>query len=331
MYGNIKAGTTFSHTHKGKPANAVTFKLNPEARIQAAFKKFWGAMARKTDFTVAFDEASLIERATAEINKIAIADYAAEVSSQRIAGMTDAGFVNEYAGAESYKLKARFAPLDLIEELSENTGVSYGTVFAVINGVENLDQLSKNPPRYIQQASHLIRQAELDEMIRGLDYHTTGESYPFSFTDFVKNVDESGYVATPQNGVFDKMLIDSQVEGTFSKAADHDPLVVCFLKLPAFYKIKTPIGMYEPDFGLVMKRKSLKSGVESEFYFVIETKGTNDLADAKALTESEIYKIKCAMKHFQKIGVPVHYEAPVKEYAFFKSQADQHIDAKIQE
>ena len=44
-----------------------------------------------------------------------------------------------------------------------------------------------------------------------------------------------------------------------------------------------------------MKRKSLKSGDETEFYFVIETKGTNDINDKKALTESEVYKIKCAI------------------------------------
>jgi type III restriction enzyme len=80
--------------------------------------------------------------------------------------------------------------------------------------------------------------------------------------------------------------------------------------LPNWYKIKTPIGEYEPDFGLVMKRKSLKSGDETEYYFVIETKGTNDINDKKALTESEMYKIKCAMKHFATLGVEVHYKAP---------------------
>ena len=96
---------------------------------------------------------------------------------------------------------------------------------------------------------------------------------------------------TPNRGVFDKLLVDSDVERLFSKTADNDPEVVCFIKLPAWYQIKTPIGDYEPDFGLVMKRKSLKSGSEGEFSFVIETKGTNDINDKKALTESEVYKI----------------------------------------
>jgi type III restriction enzyme len=330
IYGTSKAGASFKHTHKGKPANQVLFKLNPEERIQSAFKKFWTAMSKKTDFTVAFDENALIEKSAAEISLIKIGEYVAEVSSQKIASMKETGLESEYLGAESYKLKGNFAPLDLIEELSENTGVSYKTMFEIISAVSNFDQLAKNPPQYIQQASNIIRRVELDEMVRGLNYHTTGDNYPFDFTDFAKNIDTSAYVETPKNGVFDKMLVDSTIESQFSKGADNDSLVVCFLKLPSYYKIKTPIGNYEPDFGLVMKRKSLKTGDETEFYFVIETKGTNDINDRKSLTESEIYKIKCALKHFEKLGVPVQYEAPVKEYDYFKNAAENHINATFQ-
>lgn len=331
VYGTAKAGATFTHTHKGTPANQVAFKLNPATAIQEAFKKFWAAMAKKTDYTVDFDEQAVIDRATAEINKVTISDYVAEVSSQRITAMKESGFESDYQGDEKYKLKANFAPLDLIEELSENTGVSYNAMFSIVSGLTNFNQLIKNPPRYIQAASNIIRKAELEEMVRKLEYHTTGESYPFNFADEMKNIDPKNYVETPQSGVFDKMLVDSDVETMFSKGADKDPQVVCFLKLPSYYKIKTPIGYYEPDFGLVMKRKSLKNGNESEFYFVIETKGTNDINDIKALKESEIYKIKCAIKHFKTLGVPVYYEAPVKDYAYFKGEAEKKTNSVIQD
>jgi type III restriction enzyme len=75
-----------------------------------------------------------------------------------------------------------------------------------------------------------------------------------------------------------------------------------------------------------MKRKSLKDGNENEFYFVIETKGTNDINDKKALKESEVYKIRCALKHFEKLGLEVQYKAPIKEYSFFKTEADKTIN-----
>ena len=80
-----------------------------------------------------------------------------------------------------------------------------------------------------------------------------------------------------------------------------------------------------------MKRKSLRDGKESEFYFVIETKGTNDINDKKSLKESEAYLIKCAIKHFATLGVDVQYKAPVKEYQNFKIDATNTINALIEE
>ncbi len=327
IYGSTAAGAGMTHTHKGKPQDEVSFKRNADKNIDDAFKRFWKSLAKKTDYTIAFSEENLITKATEQINLITIADYVAEVSSRNIGAINEEGITDTFGGAETYKLKAKFTPLDLVEELSENTGLSYTTLFSIVNNITNLEHISKNPPQYIHTAAAIIRNIELDEMLRGLDYNLTGESFPFSFDDFVKNVSKADYVETPNRGVFDKMIIDSNVEYNFAKTADNQPEIVCFIKLPNWYKIKTPIGEYEPDFGLVMKRKSLKTGNESEYYFVIETKGTNDINDKKALTESEVYKIKCAMKHFTTLGVEVHYKAPAKDYHYFKTEADKTINA----
>lgn len=325
VYGTTNAGAGMTHSHKGLPVDEVKFKRNTSDEINKAFKKYWTALAKKTEYTMAFDEESLIDNTVRFINGITIPDFVIEASSFKIDAITEQGQEDRFEGSEKVKQKSTFTPLDLIEELSENTGVSYNTLFKIIGRLTNLDQMAKNPPRFIHEASNIIRNVELDEMIRGLEYNETGESYPFDFTDFVKNISEKGYVSTPNKGVFDKMLIDSDVERNFSLEADKDAEVVCFLKLPSWYKIKTPIGNYEPDFGLVMKRKSLRNGDENEFYFVIETKGTNDINDKKTLTESERYKIKCAMKHFAKLGLEVQYKAPVKEYSYFKTEADKVI------
>jgi type III restriction enzyme len=327
IYGSTSAGAGMTHTHKGKPQDEVSFKRNSDKNIDDAFKRFWKSLAKKTDYTIAFSEENLIKKATEQINLITIADYVAEVSSRNIGTISEEGIADTFGGAETYKLKAKFTPLDVVEELSENTGLSYTTLFSIVNNITNLEHIIKNPPQYIHTAAAIIRNIELEEMLRGLDYHLTGESFPFSFNDFVKNISKSDYVETPNRGVFDKMVIDSNVEYTFAKTADNQPEIVCFIKLPNWYKIKTPIGEYEPDFGLVMKRKSLKTANESEYYFVIETKGTNDINDKKALTESEVYKIKCAMKHFTTLGVEVHFKAPVKDYHFFKTEADKTINA----
>ena len=327
VYGTTNASAGMTHTHKGDAMDEVKFKRNNSAEMDKAFREYWTALAKKTEYTIAFDEENLIASASEFISKITIPDFVIEASSHLIHSITEEGRTDSFGGTDKVKQKSYFTPLDLIEELSENTGLSYTTLFSIVTRLTNLNEMVKNPPRFIHEASTIIRNVELDEMIRGLDYNLTGESYPFDFDDFVKNMPNSRFVETPNKGVFDKMIIDSDVERNFSVGADKDSEVVCFLKLPSWYKISTPIGNYEPDFGLVMKRKNLKNGNEKEFYFVIETKGTNDINDKKALTESEIYKIRCAMKHFEKLGLEVHYKAPVKEFTYFKTEADKIINA----
>lgn len=331
VYGSTSAGAGMSHNHKGKPQNEVQFKRSTNDTVNQAFKRFWSALAKKTNFAVAFDENTLIVRSIEALNSITLSDYQAEVKSRSITTISETQINDEFGGSETYKLKARFSALDIIEEISENTGLSYLTVFKIIEGVSNYNHLIKNPPQFIHQASALIKNIELEEMIRGLKYDLTTEEFPFSFDNYVRNVDEKGFVNTPNKGVFDKMLVDSEVEKTFANASDTDDEVVCFLKLPSYYKIPTPIGEYEPDFGIVMRRKQLKNGNENEFYFVVETKGTNDINDKKALKESEVYKIKCAMKHFAALGIDVEYKAPVKEFNYFKEEAEKYITKQMEE
>ena len=330
VYGSPDAGAGMTHTHKGEKQNEVQFKRSENETINKAFKRFWNALAKKTNYTVSFDEATLIERSKKALNDIEIADYVAEVSSRTIGAITEEGIEDEFGGKENYKLKAHFSALDLVEEISENTGLSYNTTIEII-GETNHENFAKNPPQFIHQASSLIKNIELEEMIRGLNYHLTDETFPFEFNDFVKQVDGNQYRDTPNRGFYNRMLTDSDIERKFALGADLDDEVVCFMKLPAYYKIPTPIGNYNPDFGIVMKRKQLRDGKESEFYFVIETKGTNDINDKKALKESEVYKIECALKHFATLGVEVHYKAPVKDYQYFKTEATKNSNALIEE
>ena len=328
IYGTSRVGAGMTHTHKGKPQNKVRFKRSENESINKAFKRFWTALAKKTNYTVAFDEQALIERSIEAINQIKIANYEAEVSSRSINIITEEGIEDVFGGKETYKLKARFSALDLMEEISENTGLSYATTFKIVEGI-NSENLVKNPPLFIQKASALIKNIELEEMLRGLDYHLTNETFPFDFNDFIKQVDENQYRDTPNRGFYNRMLVDSYTESLFALATDIDDEVICFMKLPAYYKIQTPIGEYNPDFGIVMKRKSLRDGNESEFYFVIETKGTNDINDKKSLKESEIYKIQCSLKHFATLGVDVQYKAPVKDYQYFKTEANKTINTLV--
>lgn len=338
VYGSKETGAPTRNNHKGENKSIRTFKRNPKTEIEITFKKYWKALAHKTNYSVFFEQKELIKKAVDEISKISIPDYQIEVSGARITSIDEQHIITDNTGRETTNLKVKYNLYDYLEEFSKSTSLDYKTSAEILLGIKNHLDFVKNPPRFITAAIHTMKNVLLDEMFRGLTYNVVGgyeEDFDALFPLLVNQNTQFNYPRgireTPNKGIYNGYVYDSGVESDFGLHAEHNPEVVCFIKLPSWYKIKTPIGEYEPDFGLVMKRKSLKSGNETEYYFVIETKGTNDINDKKALTESEVYKIKCAMKHFETLGVEVHYKAPVKEYHYFQREADKTINSLNQD
>jgi len=72
-----------------------------------------------------------------------------------------------------------------------------------------------------------------------------------------------------------------------------------YFKLPFWFKIKTPIGNYTPDWALIKKN-------EKTVYFGAETKSEN-----QELKDSEKRKIKCGKAHFDEFE-GVEYRQVVK-------------------
>ena len=325
IYGTSVAGAETRNNHKGKKITEKRLSRNDKHFRCPSFREFWKRLSQKTEYLVSFDEDRIISESIKAINEITIAEHQIQVSLGRIQGISAEDIETQDFRTESKAANATFSPIDLIEEISENTSLAYPTVFKIVQGIENKNEIIKNPPRFLQEAVQKIRYIELDEMLRALDYRLTGEAFDIDhFEQFiVKNTDK--IEPTPNRGIYNHIIWDSEYEKNFAREADTDAEVVCFLKLPSFYVIKTPAGEYNPDFGLVLKKKKIRAESENEYYFVIETKGTNSIDDRKSLTKNEIYKIKCAIKHFEALGIEakVNYLAPVKEYTTFKNKAEE--------
>ncbi len=321
-YGSPDAGPKMKPTHKGKPTHRVAFKLNGKDSVQRAFREFWKRIARLTTYRVHFDEDTLVSRCIEAVNTIEIEDYVAEVASYRVQNISDFS-QREYGGSEYMNLKGHFTPTDFIEDVSEKTGLCYRSAMRIFNGINNKQQYVKNPPVFIERAVVQIKSMQLEELVRCVEYTPSDERYNIErFTDFYCD-DCNEYVSTPNHGLWDKTLYDSLLERDFARDADEeDRNVACFLKFPTWYKIPTPIGNYEPDFGVVLKRKRLTEANDKEYYFVVEIKGTNDINDQKALTPHEIARIKCAIRHFDALGVDVQFKAPIKDFETFTRQTE---------
>src|SRR5690606_13678835 len=204
-------------------------------------------------------------------------------------------------GRETARLAADFSAMDLIEELSENTALAYPTIVRIVKGLTNLDQLVRNPPRYLHLATEHINRIAIDEMVRTVDYTPTGEAYGL---DLFKDVIETfrTTVPTPLQGIYDHAILDaaSGPESRFANEANRHPRVRALPKLPDWYKIPVPClkggsTTYTPDFGLVVTHKGLRDDEEIEIHLIVETKCTSSIDE---LTPEEQVKIRCAIKHF---------------------------------
>ncbi len=108
VYGIPNAGAGMTHTHKGIPADEVTFKRNPSSEIDKAFRKYWTALSKKTEYTMAFDEDNLIKESVERINQITIPDFIIEASSFLINTITEEGKNEHISRFRKYNSKNNF-------------------------------------------------------------------------------------------------------------------------------------------------------------------------------------------------------------------------------
>ncbi len=291
-YGTPIAGAGMTHTHKGKKQNDIHFQRTKNRTVNEAFKRLWKVIAQKMDYTVTFDEQALISKSVRALNDIKIEDYVAEVTSHSITSISEKHIADTSSDKAHYRLKANYTPLDIVQEISEHTGLSHHTMTEIIAKI-NMQYIAKNPPQFIQQATTLIRGILSEEMLNGITYHRIEGQFPFDFPDFTRQLNDRQYINTPNKGVYNKMPVDKDIQSRFALSADTDDKVICLMKLPAHYSIPTPIGSYTPDFAMAVKRKNPQNGTEDERYIVIETK------------EKDSRKMDFAVKCFAALGVEV--------------------------
>ena len=287
------------------------------------FNNLWSKISQITDYQVFIDDENVVKRCIEKLNTIGTSNYVIQISNTRIKSLEDT-IESEELGSDQIQTKIQNYPLtDIIQALSDQSQLSIPNCVRIVMGIKDKKQITQNPASWISQATKQIKNILLIEMVRGVKYITTDEQPDKNI--FAESYPTKGDTVSIKNGLYDAIVYDSLVEKDFAVASDiQSNNASLVIKLPKSYKIKTPVGNYEPDWAIVMSKNSM-DGSQAKYYFVIETKGTNDLNDLKAITEHEKLKIECAIQHFKAIGLETMesgYLAPIKDYASFKNKAE---------
>ena len=103
-------------------------------------------------------------------------------------------------------------------------------------------------------------------------------------------------VKNEQKTDFDYLVLDSEPEFQFAELLDGREDIKLFMKLPAKFKVPTPVGDYNPDWAIIRQEDG-----QDRIYMIRETKSTIEEVKRRP---KENAKIEAAKKHFTAIGVP---------------------------
>ncbi|MFN7064922.1 MAG: hypothetical protein ACK4OF_02055 [Aquificaceae bacterium] len=185
------------------------------------------------------------------------------------------------------------------------------TILKILEKVNNLELFFSNPQKYTEKVVQVIKECKKSFEVDGIEYIDLGEKYDVNFLkEEITSYDK--YVFKVQKSIYDGIIKESNIEGEFAKALDSDSRIKLFVKLPDWYIVETPAGNYTPDWAIVVE-KVQNSIISEKIYFVVETKGTNNIYE---LRPEEQIKIKSAIKRFELIK-DSKFIAPVKDFDSF--------------
>lgn len=276
--------------------------LNKQLYSTPEFEEFWEAISQKTTYRVKVERKDLIENAIRAIREAPKIDALRIQVTRAGVKVLRGGAKGEELGTRSADLKGSYDLPDIITELQEATSLTRKTIVDILIGSERLGEFIGNPNDFIAMTKRALQSELAKIVVEGIQYERIAGSV-YELRELQRDgeeekerfLDQMYKVQHTQKTDFDYVVFDSDVERQFAELLDSREDIKLFMKLPAKFKIDTPVGPYNPDWAIIKQEDG-----EDRIYMIRETKSTLD--DSK-LRPTELAKIKSAKRHFEAIGI----------------------------
>lgn len=292
----------------------VTVRLKKQVVLSPEFQEIWNRIKQKTTYRVQFDLEKLIENCIKEISEMPEIAVARLVSRTADVDIKKSGVSHVERAMVTTNLDKNYDVLpDILRLISSKTLLKRSTINKIIQESGRAKDFLKNPQEFYEKTLEIIERNRHKLAIDGIKYiKLAGEEYYiqeiFESSELIANLDKNAVAV--ENSVYDYVIYDSNIENKFAIALDNDPDVKMFFKIPSRFKIETPIGTYNPDWAVYLEKNG-----EQKLYFVLETKGTDNLF---MLREEERLKIHCGAQHFKALDDVKFSAQPVRDWKEFK-------------
>lgn len=280
----------------------VVVKTRQAILESAEFQALWDRIKHKTTYRVHFDNEKLIidcGKAIANgppVSKARVRIRKADLSIGQ--GGVEAKERDKNSGTIVTIEEGDIALPDVLTDLQDRTQLTRKSLVRILTECGRLNDFKRNPQAFIEIAGEVINRTKRLALVDGIKYQQIGtESYYAQ--ELFQQEELMGYLRNmlkdATKSVFEHVVYDSGgVERTFAEQLEKNESVKIYAKLPAWFKVPTPLGTYNPDWAVLVE----VSG-EERLYFVVETKGslfTDDLRD------NEAAKIACGEAHFKALA-----------------------------
>lgn len=308
-------GIKFEKSHLKNAKNERTVTYHFDAFTNPLFLQIWERIRHKTSYRVQFDSDELINNASQKIHVMPKIDTPKiEIKKARLVQSSETGIETQEIFSQSEHIQTKFVIPDILKVLQQKTGLTRNTLAQILQQSGRIDEVKNNPQRFIEIVAEIINNELYDLMKNGIYYQKLDEVYEQSLFKTYQiytnqyTFDVSKKDKTIYNGVLD---LDSTTEHQFATDCEnYDEQVAFYFKLPKKFKIPTPIGNYNPDWAVIIKKNG------EQVYFIAETKNTGDksIQDGVAVDKlkwEERFKIACAKRFFE-INGEVDYQVVQK-------------------
>lgn len=276
--------------------------------VSPEFKALWDRIKHKTTYRVQFDNDKLIEQSINAVNKMPPVALTRLLWQKAGMEISKAGVgATVLAVSEPVALYETEIELpDLLTELQDRTQLTRKTIAHILTESVRLGDFKRNPQQFIELTADAINRCKRMALVDGIKYQRLGQDEYYAqelfesqeLTGYLKNL-----VEDTKKSVYQHVVYDSAIERDFAVDLERNEAVKVYAKLPAWFKVPTPLGTYNPDWAVLIELDG-----QEKLYFVVETKSS--LFDDDLRTR-EGGQIKCGAAHFDALAVeenPVIYE-----------------------
>ncbi|WP_405267794.1 DEAD/DEAH box helicase family protein [Methanobrevibacter sp.] len=284
----------------------ITVTLDKDKIESSEFNNLWDKIKYQSTYSVKLNTEILIEECVEDMGlelkhiqkpKIHHVTGDIEINKDGVKGITRTDR-QKFIDVESNEIP------NIVKDLHDATHLTKATIIEILlrsnSRNDTFEKLLINPTEFYNITVDIIKRNLNQVIIKNIEYEKIdGQNYDStdfkpSFDEWVKDNDfAASKLVKATKSVYDYVKCDSNFEFEFAQDLEEKEDIEFFIKLPNWFKIKTPGGYYNPDWALTTNIDGKK-----ETYFVIETKGTSHVDQ---LPEPQANKVKCGFKHFELI------------------------------